>query len=194
VSQTLAQGAGWAVPGCTVTWRVFSRATGRGAGRVSDTAWLTYDELAERLGIGRESARRLVLRKHWVKRKENDGKARIGVPGEALSRDDPRHAPRLVAGHDTGGVTPDVARQAQPDPVLQVKIRELETAFEGLKALVAEANKRAEEAARRADQADGRAAELREERDRWAVAAEAGAQQVSELLKRRSWWPWRRSA
>jgi len=78
--------------------------------------------------------------------------------------------------------------------VLQAKIRELETALEGLKALVAEANKRAEEAARRADQADGRAAELREERDRWAGAAEANAQQVSELLKRRSWWPWRRSA
>src|SRR3982751_6175895 len=65
----------------------------------------------------------------------------------------------------------------------------LETALEGLKALVAEANKRAEEAARRADQADGRAGELREERDRWAGAAEANAQQVSELLKRRSWWP-----
>ena len=165
---------------------------------MSDTVWITYDELADRLRIGRESARRLVLRKRWAKRKGNDGKVRIGVPGEALSRDDPRHATRLdagqSAGHDAGGVTPDVTRQAQPDPVLQAKIRELETALEGLKALVAEANKRAEEAARRADQADGRAAELREERDRWAGAAEANAQQVSELLKRRSWWPWRRSA
>ena len=165
---------------------------------MSDTVWITYDELADRLRIGRESARRLVLRKRWAKRKGNDGRVKIGVPDEALSRDDPRHTARLdagqSAGHDAGGVTPDVTRQAQPDPVLQAKIRELETALEGLKALVAEANKRTEEAARRADQADGRAAELREERDRWAGAAEASAQQVSELLKRRAWWPWRRSA
>src|SRR3954469_7442460 len=116
--------------GCTVTWRGSSSATRREASRVSDTVWITYDELADRLRIGRESARRLVLRKRWAKRKGNDGKVRIGVPGEALSRDDPRHATRLdagqSAGHDAGGVTPDVTRQAQPDPVLQVKIRELE--------------------------------------------------------------------
>src|SRR3954454_12597360 len=82
--------------GCTVTWRGSSRATRREAGRVSDTVWITYDELADRLRIGRESARRLVLRKRWAKRKGNDGKVRIGVPGEALSRDDPRYATRLV--------------------------------------------------------------------------------------------------
>ena len=180
-------------------------ATLHGANRVSDTVWLTYDELAERLGIGRESARRLVLRKHWAKRKGNDGKARIGVPSEVMSRDGPRQDPRPATGqdprpatgqdarHDTGNVAPHVTGQAQPDFILQAKVRELEIAIDGLKALVAEANKRADEATRRADQADGRAAELREERDRWVRAAEAGAQQVSVLLKPRGWWPWRRA-
>ncbi len=77
---------------------------------------------------------------------------------------------------------------------MQAKIRELEAAIEGLKALVAEANKRADETARRADHADGRSAELREERDRWASAAQTNAKHVEELLKRRSWWPFKRRA
>jgi hypothetical protein len=165
---------------------------------VSDTVWLTYDELAERLQIGRESARRLVLRKHWAKRKGNDGKARIGVPAEVLTRDDARQDTGADAGpgarQDAGHDAPHVTGQDPTSPVLQAKIRELETAIEGLKALVAEANKRAEEAARRADHADGRAAELREERERWAGAAEANAKHVEELLRRRSWWPWRRAS
>ena len=52
--------------------------------------WLTYDELAERLGIERESARQHVKRKRWARRPGNDGKVRIGVPDEALGeRSDP---------------------------------------------------------------------------------------------------------
>lgn len=46
--------------------------------------WLTYDELAERLGIERESARQQVKRKHWARRPGNDGKVRIGVPVEVF--------------------------------------------------------------------------------------------------------------
>lgn len=64
--------------------------------------WLTYDELADRLGIERESARTLVKRKRWARQTGNDGKARIGVPDDALEardapgddpRDDPAHVP-----------------------------------------------------------------------------------------------------
>jgi hypothetical protein len=46
--------------------------------------WLTYDELADRLGIGRESARTLVKRKRWARQPGNDGRARIGVPLEEI--------------------------------------------------------------------------------------------------------------
>lgn len=46
--------------------------------------WLTYDELAERLGIERESARQHVKRKRWGRRPGNDGKVRIGVPDDVL--------------------------------------------------------------------------------------------------------------
>ena len=66
--------------------------------------WLTYDELAERLGIERESARTLVKRKRWTRQPGNDGKVRIGVPDDTLEardipgddvRDDPGHVPPL---------------------------------------------------------------------------------------------------
>src|ERR687885_745835 len=51
---------------------------------MSDVTLLTYDDLACALRITRESARQLVIRKHWGRRKGNDGKARIEVPNEAL--------------------------------------------------------------------------------------------------------------
>ena len=44
------------------------------------TLSLTYDELAERLGITPKSAKHLVWRKKWDRTKGNDGKARIQVP------------------------------------------------------------------------------------------------------------------
>ncbi len=34
----------------------------------ADVRWLTYSEIAEALGIARESARQLVIRKHPVRR------------------------------------------------------------------------------------------------------------------------------
>lgn len=49
-----------------------------------DTILLSYDELAERLGINRESARQLTLRKRWPRRKGNDGRARVEVPLDVL--------------------------------------------------------------------------------------------------------------
>lgn len=46
--------------------------------------WLTYQELADALGIGADSARNLVRRKRWARQSGNDGLARIGVPLEHL--------------------------------------------------------------------------------------------------------------
>ena len=52
----------------------------------ADTLSLTYDELAERLGITLKSAKHLVWRKKWDRTKGNDGKARIQVPTCELPR------------------------------------------------------------------------------------------------------------
>lgn len=83
-----------------------------------DTIWLTYDELADRLGIERESARQHVKRKRWARQPGNDGKVRIGVPEEALSarcepdtsrETDPVHEPEQSLDqplpHDLGVTT-----------------------------------------------------------------------------------------
>lgn len=64
-----------------------------------DVVWLTYDELADRLGIERESARTLVKRKRWGRQPGNDGKVRIGVPVDHLG---PGTAPGTDPGTDPG--------------------------------------------------------------------------------------------
>ncbi len=49
-----------------------------------DTVSLTYQELANRLGIDVQSARRRVLRAGWAKVPGNDGRARVSVPASVL--------------------------------------------------------------------------------------------------------------
>lgn len=101
------------------------------------TVSLTYDELAERLGIGRKSAQNMTRRKGWRRTKGNDGKARIEAPLEALP--------------DTPSVEPS-AGEARP-PQDTPSISALEAQIDGLKMLVA-----AEKARASAAEAD---------RDRW---------------------------
>src|SRR4051812_8249429 len=153
---------------------------------MSDVEWLTIDEAAARLGISRESVRRTALRKRWAKRPGNDGRVRLGVPVERLPS-----APAV--GQGTGQtVGPDTGSTVgQPDARVAILLAEIE----GLKQLVAEAGKRADAAERRADEIrqdrevqvaalNALLVELRQDRDHWRKAA----------MERRSWWPWRRSA
>ncbi len=78
---------------------------------------LTYSDIATAFGITRESARRLVTRKRWPRRKGNDGTARIEVPAEALTRTAPANSP----GHDMGYSPAD-----SPGAVLERHIERLE--------------------------------------------------------------------
>jgi hypothetical protein len=163
------------------------------------TVWLTYDELAERLGIERESARQHVKRKHWARQRGNDGKVRIGVPEEVLSaRSEP----------DTEGGTEPVQTPVQPlvqDPgVTAVLTRHIER----LEAQLEEALKRAgdrDEVAKERDllmaqiesindstkiQVDALRAALtaaERDRDRWHEVARAKPEQAVPV-ERRSWW------
>src|SRR4051812_47801619 len=52
---------------------------------MSDLEWLTFDEAAVRLGITRDSLRRMALRKRRPKRPGNDGRARVGLSREWLA-------------------------------------------------------------------------------------------------------------
>jgi hypothetical protein len=66
---------------------------------------LTYDELAQRLGITRQSARQLAMRKRWTRKPGNDGMARVSVPFEALTHLEAGRATRKPTGADTGKPT-----------------------------------------------------------------------------------------
>jgi len=57
-----------------------------------ETIILTYNELAERLGIKPQSARKLVQRKKWKRVSGNDGTMRIHVPLENMPCTKDSHA------------------------------------------------------------------------------------------------------
>jgi hypothetical protein len=139
--------------------------------------WLTYDELADRLGIGRESARTLVKRKRWARQPGNDGRARIGVPLEEIAaRDDqaPERSPERP-GEPVPEHTPERPGD-QTGAVLAVLTRHIER----LESLLADAQARAGE--RDAVQAERDAARA----DRDLATARAEAERVrSEGLARR---------
>jgi len=61
-----------------------------------DTESLTYRELADRLGLKLDSARRMVRRKGWGRVPGNDSQVRIKVPVEALpsGQDKPADSPQ----------------------------------------------------------------------------------------------------
>lgn len=93
---------------------------------------LTYGELAKRLGIKIDSARRLVRRKHWKRTVGNDGTMRITVPIDALkddkTPDNPTDSPPL------------------PNPDYEIKIARLEAEVTGLNQLVDAERRRADAA------------------------------------------------
>jgi hypothetical protein len=163
------------------------------------TVWLTYDELAERLGIERESARQHVKRKHWARQRGNDGKVRIGVPEEVLStRSEP----------DTEGGTEPVQAPVQPavqDPgVTAVLTRHIERLEVQLEEALKRAGDRDEVAKERdlliaqieslndstkiqVDALRSALAAAERDRDRWHEVATAKPEQAAPS-ERRSWW------
>lgn len=106
------------------------------------TESLTYKELAARLGVKLESARKTVLRKKWQRVTGNDGQVRILVPVDALDSHKDSPNDRHQDSHSDSPI---------PSPL------ELQLRIEGLKELI-------ESERRRAD-----AAEL--DRDRWYALA-----------------------
>jgi len=92
-----------------------------------DTESLTYRELAERLGMKPESARKTAQRKGWHRTIGNDGLARVIVPVEAFERPEPM----------AGDIPPD---SSGPD------VRGLEVLIEALKELAAAERRRADAA------------------------------------------------
>lgn len=156
---------------------------------MDELIWLTYDELAERLGIERESARQQVKRKRWGRRPGNDGKVRIGVPEEVLATGP---SPDTEGGADP--VQPPAQEPAHPpahDPVvsevLTRHIERLELALEAATNRIADRDAVAVERDVLTVQVEALRAALtvaEQDRDRWHEAAK----RTSEPISRRSWW------
>lgn len=117
------------------------------------TESLTYREMADRMGIKLDSARRLTLRRKWQKTMGNDGAVRVMVPSEALERptDVETDSPPVIGTDIVGDDTPVIRAPSQVE--LQLRI-------EGLKAIV-------ESERRRADAAEA-------DRDAWRAQAQRG--------------------
>jgi hypothetical protein len=132
----------------------------------ADVRWLTYSEIAEALGIARESARQLVIRKHWGRRKGNDGRARIAVPKEVLPIP---LAPSDATSVSTPPPLPATAVDTPPAPSvgtsheieLRIHVAVLEAELKALREVLEE---------------------MKRDRDRWH----------EEAVRRRPWWPFRR--
>lgn len=167
-----------------------------------DVTWLDYDDLARVLGIERESARRLVIRKRWRRSKGNDGKARVGVPNDALpavvpspTGERPVYATADVTGEEKAqgeagtedaadiAVTGEILPEPVTEPVTTVLVRHVER----LEAEIAELRTRAADRDTIAMQVEALRAvleEVRGDRDRWHAAATAKPD--PELT--RPWW------
>lgn len=123
---------------------------------------LTYKELADRLGVKIESARKQVQRKRWQRVTGNDGTVRIQVPMDELpSRDKSEDTPkeRLVP---------------------EILLKALEVQIDGLKEIVEAERKRADTEALRADAEHGRA----NAEGKRADAAEADRDAWRELFQK----------
>jgi hypothetical protein len=181
------------------TTRPFARVCYGAQDVTEDVRLLTYDEIASAFGITRESARQLVIRKRWSRKKGNDGKARIEVPEEALSAPrtseaTPPVTPTDPSAHTGDDTSDDTSDEACDDPSVATVLtrhierieRELDHARSLLSVVTTERDReRAERDLERAKAAQvdvlkavleaeqRRSTELREERDRWQQIATA---------------------
>lgn len=136
---------------------------------MDDVIAMSYGEIAEKLGIELDSARRLVRRRRWHRRTANDGKVLIDVPVDYSWERPGDRDPQVPTDRPGSHPPPDHAE-------VRVALAELE--IKGLQALVESERRRAETEAlradaeaRRADETGGRLeraeAERNEWRDRW---------------------------
>jgi hypothetical protein len=154
------------------------------------TLALSYDELADRLGITVASARRLVLRRRWSKGRGNDGRAIVQVPEEFLERrsDSPSGSPADDTPDAVAPVAPAVVA-TDPEPsadaralldMLQSRVAELDSEVKEARATVTALTAELSAKTTRAEVLDAllqaekrRGDELAADRDRWHATATA---------------------
>jgi hypothetical protein len=179
---------------------------------MDDVVWLSYADLAARLGIGHESARQKVKRARWARRKDNTGSVMIGVPVEVVQAHDERKAvPEHAPERDLERADNDPEHDLDPAPdhvtaVLVSHINRIERELETLR--------RERDTAKTAEQALAmqiaglqavldterrlhvstldRVADEKAQIEEWKAVADRFALQAEALASRR-WWSWRRA-
>jgi hypothetical protein len=175
------------------------------------TLALTYDEIAQRLGITTASARRLVQRKRWPKSKGNDHRAVIQVPAEFFERrqDNRQDSPSDTANDnpsDSPTVTELLTRLAAAQVELvetSARLGQAEGAVATLRETLQCERARADEALQGLRLAEAEAAYVPALRTTVEVLKQALAGEKERLAEvraernrlatRRSWWPFRRA-
>lgn len=140
-----------------------------------DTVWLTYAELAERIGITGESARNLVRRKRWLRRPGNDGVQRIGVPADYLAE---RAADPPTHGDDDAPTMPTAIEDTEAPTVAA-----MEAHIATLREMVAKAEGTASHERARADAAEARATGAHDRADRIATELHDLAQRFASTVE-----------
>jgi hypothetical protein len=140
--------------------------------RMSDTVWLTYGELGERLHTSAEGARRRALRAQWPRQPGNDKKTRVGVPADVLA--------------DLSNLRGDCSGPARPDADgRMLAFARLEGELAGLREALAEARARA-------GVAEALVSEERARADKAIAAFEGLAQRLEAMAEARrpAWRRW----
>ena len=185
--------------------------------------WLTYDEMADALGITKASARVHARRRRWPRRPGNDGRARIGVPEEEIAartvpesgppsassnvpRSDPKNAPRsntkltadaraLIAllEERVSELTAENKEARATIDVLAAKAARVDMLESQIASLNALVAVERERADRERQLLEKAVADAAADRDRWAAQATQLAAAQPQPVPR-GWWPFRRRA
>jgi len=172
-----------------------------------DTLWLSYDEIAQQLGITKPSARTLAKRHKWPRRPANDGTARVGIPAEYMNGR-PLERPEGRSQGQTPDQPPERSQDRPEERPLDrspdhdaTAVAVLARHIERLEAQLDAAMNRAadrDQIAARCEAITVQVEALRaaldaanQDRDRWHTAATARPPGASRGA--RSWWPFRRA-
>ena len=147
---------------------------------MDDTVQMTYEDIAAKLKIEVDSARKLVRRRRWKRTTGNDGKTRIEVP---LDYDWDR-------GREAPADTPeDTAKEPPNENQVHQMLGRLEGELVGIREVVAAERGRAEVERQRADEALHRLAEVQQERDeRIAVLKRERDETIAKIERERDQW------
>lgn len=142
--------------------------------------WLTYQDLAERLGVSPEAARQKAIRGRWARRTANDGKAQVRVDVEDVKASTPVRKPKDEAPPDTR--SPPVEQPVEHALDTQT-LAALEAHIDTLKAMAAKAEAIAVIERERASNEQARADRERDRADAERVRVDALLNQIDSVRR-----------